>query len=153
MYAANAYIIMANPTAADEYKWHRRFGHMNCTYVQNAVKMVKGMEIISGSPRPDVCYFCLAGKQHREINKHSTEKVNDFGDFIISDLMGGTTIIFTIKKGAQYVIVFTDYATKVCWVRFIKMKSEVAGEVIKFIKFIKNSGSSVRRFRSDGGTE
>src|SRR5450755_1321855 len=153
MFAANAYITMANPTAADEYKWHRRFGHMNYTYVQNAVKMVKGMEIIPGSPRPDVCHPCLAGKQHREMNKHSTEKANDFGDLITSDLMGGTTMTPTVKEGAHYVIVFTDYATKVCWVRLIKMKSEAAGEVIKFIKLMKNSGSSVRRFRSDGGTE
>src|SRR5450755_5097676 len=67
--------------------------------------------------------------------------------------MGGTTMTPTVKEGAHYVIVFTDYATKVCWVRLIKMKSEAAGEVIKFIKLMKNSGSSVRRFRSDGGTE
>jgi hypothetical protein len=62
MFAANAYITMANLTAADEYKWHRRFGHMNYTYVQNAVKMIKGMEIIPGSLRPDVCHPCLTRK-------------------------------------------------------------------------------------------
>jgi hypothetical protein len=28
-FVAKSYVIQANPVSADEYTWHRRFGHMN----------------------------------------------------------------------------------------------------------------------------
>lgn len=42
---SRTYITYANPAAASQTNWHRRYGHINNRYVTETPKVVKGMHI------------------------------------------------------------------------------------------------------------
>ena len=57
-------------------------------------------------------------------------------------------------KGSIYYVVFIDDFTRMCWIFFLKFKSEVAGVFWKFKKMVENqSGCKIQALRSDNGKE
>jgi hypothetical protein len=65
---SRTYVTLANPAAASETTWHRRFGHMNNSYVIKTLKVVNGIHIIN----KDYCYSIgrIPGGQEWEITPH-----------------------------------------------------------------------------------
>jgi hypothetical protein len=61
---------------------------------------------------------------------------------------------FAIANGAHYLLIMTDCATKVTFVRLIKHKSDTSAKIIKFCKFIYTQyGIKIKKWLSDGGTK
>ena len=57
-------------------------------------------------------------------------------------------------NGSRYYIAFIDDYTRMCWVYFLKFKTEVASVFMKFKNWIENqSGHRIQVVRSDNGTE
>jgi hypothetical protein len=61
---SRTYVTLANPAAASETTWHRRFGHINNSYVIKAPKVVNGM-YITDKDYPASYHSCLTAKQHK----------------------------------------------------------------------------------------
>lgn len=75
------------------------------------------------------------------------------GDLIVFDVIGTPSMIPTVIEGVYYVVIFTDYATKVSFMSFIKSKAEASTEAIKLIKKLEIYGIRIKRFRTDNGLE
>jgi hypothetical protein len=58
---SRTYVTLANSAAASETTWHRRFGHMNNSYVTKAPKVVTGMHI-TDKDHPASYHSCLTAK-------------------------------------------------------------------------------------------
>jgi hypothetical protein len=57
-------------------------------------------------------------------------------------------------KGSLYYIIFIDDFSRMCWIFFLKFKSEVARVFWKFKKMVKNqSGCKIQSIRSNNGKE
>jgi hypothetical protein len=151
---SSSYVTYTIPTAVNEIIWYRRYGHINIDYVKKALNFVKGMPITKKGYLTS-CHSCLTAKQYRTSQRHAKhENVTKFGDLFSCDFNGTLSISSTIGNGTYYLLIMTDYAIKVSFVRLIKHKDEASAEVIKFCKFIEiQHGIKIKRWLSDGGTE
>ncbi|GLT43009.1 hypothetical protein SLA2020_169860 [Shorea laevis] len=54
----------------------------------------------------------------------------------------------------KYFLIFIDDFSRMCWVYFLKQKSEVFGAFVKFKALVENeSGNTIKAFRTDNGAE
>ena len=60
---------------------------------------------------------------------------------------------FFCEEGARYAVTFINKVIKATQIRFIKYKSEISTESIKFIKIFNNMGIIVKKFRTDRDTK
>jgi len=111
--------------------WHKRLGHFNqATLVQmQKKKMVQGMPNLE--EEITVCSSCQYGKQNRlsfPLNKawRAMKKLQ----LIHIDVAGPLKTISL--NGSRYYIDFIDDYTRMCWVYFLKFKTEVASVFLKF---------------------
>jgi hypothetical protein len=58
---SRTYVTLANSAAASETTWHRRFGHINNSYVIKALKIVNSMHI-TDKDHSASCHSCLTAK-------------------------------------------------------------------------------------------
>jgi GAG-pre-integrase domain len=58
---SRTYITLANLAAVSETTWHRRFGHINNSYVIKALKIVNSIHI-TDKDHPASCHSCLTAK-------------------------------------------------------------------------------------------
>lgn len=97
------------------------------------------------------CKACLLGKQTRLPFKKSTWRATEKLQLIHTDLCGPQVI--PSLNGNRYFIIFIDDYTRMCWIYFMKQKSEVAEVFQKFKKWVENqSGCKIQVIRSDNGT-
>lgn len=85
-------------------------------------------ELVKGLPNLEEnlssCKACLFGKQIRLPFKKSTWRVTEKLQLIHTDLCGPQ--IIPSLNGSRYYINFVDDLTRMCWIYFLKSKSEVA---------------------------
>ncbi|KAM1041809.1 hypothetical protein ACFX2C_030939 [Malus domestica] len=133
--------------------WHKRFGHLNMTSLENLQKY----EMVQGIPKMDhcneTCEGCAFGKHHRdpfEVGKAS--RVTKPLELIHTDVcrpMQTTTI-----SGNRYFLSFIDDYSRMCWVYFMRFKSEVFIIFKKFKAMVElQNGYQIKRLRSDRGGE
>ncbi|XP_022753636.1 uncharacterized protein LOC111301927 [Durio zibethinus] len=144
----------AYATSHDESSlWHKRMGHFN----YNALNFMHKNDLVLNMPTVEVnvrvCEVCQLGKQSKlpfAINKawRAIEKLQ----LVHNDLCGPMKN-FSLN-GSRYFIAFIDDFTRMCWIYFMKQKSEVANVFWKFKAWIENqSGCKIKIIRLDNGTE
>ena len=96
-------------------------------------------ELVHGLPHIDVgtldCKTCQFGKQARLPFKQATWRATEKLKLIHTNLAGPHRT--PSLKGSKYYIVFTDDYTRMCWIYFLRFKSEVAGIFWKFKQWIE----------------
>ena len=98
------------------------------------------------------CHACQFGKQRRLLFPKSSWKASQKLQIIHTDVAGPQRT--PSLKGSLYYIVFIDDFSRMCWIFFLKFKSEVAGIFWKFKKMVENqSGCKIQSIRSDNGKE
>lgn len=133
--------------------WHRRFEHLNFT----SLKLLQKQELVLGLPEiqehDEVCHGCVMGKNHievfpRELKWRAMKPLR----LIHSDRCG--PIQTPSLEGNRYFITFLDDYSRMCWVYFLRNKSE-AFHVFKKFKVIVElqSGYNVKKLRIDKGGE
>ena len=132
--------------------WHKRLGHY---HYQGLLKMQKS-EMVEGFPEFEVistsCQTCQYGKQNRLPFPTATWKASNKLQLIHTDV-GGPQRTPSLK-GSHYYISFIDDLTKMCWIYFLKFKSEVRNTFRKFKAKVENeSGCKIQILRSDNGKE
>ena len=110
--------------------WHKRLGHFHHTAVLN----MQRKEFVHGLPHLDSklpsCEACQYGKQARLPFKQSTWRATEKLQLIHTDLAGPQRT--ALLKESKYYIIFIDDFTRMCWIYFLKTKSEVAGVFWRF---------------------
>lgn len=132
--------------------WHKRLGHFHHAAVMNLQKknLVQGLPYL-GDDIPD-CKTCQIGKQARIPFKNATWRATEKLQLIHTDL--ARPIKTPSLNGSKYYIVFIDDYTRMCWIYFLRFKSEVASVFWKFKQWIETqSGCKIQALRSDNGKE
>ncbi|RVW71674.1 Retrovirus-related Pol polyprotein from transposon TNT 1-94 [Vitis vinifera] len=146
--------LHAYTTVVDEsVLWHKRFGHFHYAALKHLHQkgLTQGLPVICDEK--NVCQVCQFGKQSRlsfPVNKawRASERLQ----LIHTDVCGPMKT--PSLNGNRYFILFIDDKTRMCWVFFMKQKSEVAGVFQSFKALVENQANcSIKVIRSDNGTE
>ena len=134
--------------------WHRRFSHLNHNDVKQLQTkgLVNGMTLESKSKPDPICEPCLAGKQHREVNKVATNRASEPLELIHTDLHGPMPV--RTPEGYRYWVTFIDDATRFMSVSPLKRKSEALNAFKQFKTTLeKQTGFKIKIQRDDKGGE
>ncbi|KAI5335543.1 hypothetical protein L3X38_025676 [Prunus dulcis] len=133
--------------------WHKRFGHLNF----RSLKLLQSQAMVLGLPEIQngevLCHGCVFGKGHREpFPKESKWRAKEPLELIHSDLCGPMQT--ASLGGNKYFITFIDDFSRMCWVYFLRNKSETFHVFKKFKVMVElQSGYHVKRLRTDRGGE
>ncbi|KAI5345500.1 hypothetical protein L3X38_013377 [Prunus dulcis] len=133
--------------------WHKRFGHLNF----RSLKLLQSQAMVLGLPEIQngevLCHGCVLGKGHREpFPKESKWRAKEPLELIHSDLCGPMQT--ASLGGNKYFITFIDDFSRMCWVYFLRNKSETFHVFKKFKVMVElQSGYHVKRLRTDRGRE
>lgn len=143
-----AHVVIDNATEL----WHKRLGHCNQVVLQDLKKrnMVQGLPLLEDLK--SVCKACQFGKQTRLPFTQTIWRATQKLQLVHTDLSGPKSE--SSLKGSRYYIAFIDDLTRMCWIYFLRFKTEVAGVFWRFKAWIENqSGCRIQVIRSDNGTE
>lgn len=133
--------------------WHRRLGHFHSKGIEFLQKndMAVGFPILQQKDTSN-CRTCVLGKQTRLPFVSSSWRASEKLQLIHTDVCGPMSEVSL--NGCKYFIIFIDDFSRMCWIYFLKAKSEVAETFEKFKKQVENEcGRSIHIVRSDNGTE
>jgi transposase InsO family protein len=132
--------------------WHKRLGH----YHHQGLLQLKSKEMANDIPELDDhisnCKACQFGKQSRKPFPKTTWRATKKLQLIHTDIAGPQRT--SSLNGSLYYAIFIDDFTRMCWIFFLKHKSEVAQVFWKFKARVENeSGCKIQALRSDNGKE
>ncbi|KAI5336087.1 hypothetical protein L3X38_026221 [Prunus dulcis] len=133
--------------------WHRRLGHLN----MSSLKLLQAQEMVVGlleiNAVKEVCEGCVLGKQCREtFPRAATTRASTPLELIHSDICGPMQIV--TKASNRYFLTFIDDCTRMCWIYFLRYKSEAFNVFKRFKATVElQSGYMLRKLRSDKGGE
>lgn len=112
--------------------------------------------MVRGLPKLDDqlsnCLACQYGKQRRIPFHKSSWRASKKLQLIHTDVAGPQRT--PSLQGNVYYIIFIDDFTRMCWIYFMKFKSEVTDVFWKFKKMVENqSDCKIQVLRSDNGKE
>jgi hypothetical protein len=114
--------------------------------------LVTGLTIKSHSAPDPICEPCLAGKQHRVVNKIASSRASQPLVLIHSDLHGPLPV--RTPEGYRYWITFIDDATRFWAVMFLREKSEAFTAFKRYKAFVENlADCKIKTLRDDKGGE
>jgi hypothetical protein len=131
--------------------WHRRMGHLNV----NSLKLLQEKEMVLGLPEikttNNVCEGCTLGKHCRDsFQRETTSRATVPLELVHTDVCGPMQTI--TKAGNRYFLTFIDDCTRMCWVYFLRYKSDVFNVFKKFKVTVElQSGYKLKKLRSDRG--
>ncbi|GAU16908.1 hypothetical protein TSUD_36660 [Trifolium subterraneum] len=132
--------------------WHKRLGHFHYSGMDYMLKnqLVRGVPSLT--EKAIECEACQFGKQTRKPFPTSSCRANQKLQLILTDVAGPQRT--PSLNGSLYYIVFIDDFTRMCWIYFLRYKSEVAAVFWKFKAHVENqSNSHIQILRSDNGKE
>jgi transposase InsO family protein len=133
--------------------WHKKFGHVNfkCLKLMSRKSMVYGLPKIED--KKDVCEACALGKIHQEsFLKEKTWRAKAPLELIHTDIYSPMGI--KSHRGNMYFIIFIDDFSRMCWVYFLRQKSEIISVFRNFQKIVeRQSGCLIKKLRSFRGGE
>ena len=132
--------------------WHKRLGH----YHHQGLLQMKSKRMAIDIPEFDdhisTCKACQFGKQNRKSFPKSAWRATYKLHLVHTDVSGPQRT--PSLAGSRYHVAFIDDFTRMCWIFFLKFKSEVARVFWKFKKIMENqSGNQIQILRSDNGKE
>ena len=123
--------------------WHRHFGHVSYTRLQNFYnkKIVEGFTVDINTPKPD-CDACIQAKQTIALFNGKSDQNTKPGDLTHIDLWGK----YQIKSihGNQYYILFVDDAACYVTVFFLKKKEEAGQHVKNYLTNLKTHNKNLK---------
>ncbi|XP_074379364.1 retrovirus-related Pol polyprotein from transposon TNT 1-94 isoform X2 [Apium graveolens] len=133
--------------------WHKRLGHFHHAAILFMEKnnMARGLPALG--EEPPKCVACQYGKQSRlPFQQNSAWRATEKLQLIHTDVAGPMST--PSLNGSKYYIAFIDDYSRMCWIYFMKQKSEVADIFATFKAWVETQTSSkIIMIRSDNGTE
>jgi hypothetical protein len=131
------------------HDWHRALGHRNLQDIRRTVPAVQ-IQSCSCTDERESCI--IIGKISRRSFPNRANEVESALDVVVSDVCGPMQTESIGKK--RYFLTFIDVFSGYCEVVFIRNKSEVTRESIRFIEKMKTQlNRKPKIFRSDRGKE
>ncbi|XP_033145473.1 uncharacterized protein LOC103839411 isoform X1 [Brassica rapa] len=133
--------------------WHKRLGHVG----DKRLQQMQDKDLVKGLPKfkvkKEACEACRLGKQSRKsFPKESQTKTREKLEIVHTDVCG--PMQHQSVDGSRYFLLFLDDHTHMCWVYFMKQKSETFSLFKKFKAMVeKQSDCTIKTLRSDGGGE
>jgi predicted metal-binding protein len=128
---------------------HHCFGHLSVSQVKHlsTSNVVNGITVNSNALPDPVCEPCIAGKQHRIINKSAIHAKVPL-EIVHCDLHGPMPVASV--QGHKYFIVFVDDATRLWCLYFLRSKSDAAQTFLAFrAEMEKQTGHVVKCLHDD----
>lgn len=146
-------LLAANKTASAKI-WHRRFGHINSSNL-NKMKdgAVDGLLCVEKfNIERSNCIVCCEGKQTRLPFKNKGVRASKVLEVIHGDVCGPMET--KSIGGSRYFLVLKDDYSRMCFVYFLRAKSEVYDCFKSFKNMVKNQKEKkIKIFKSDNGGE
>ena len=132
--------------------WHKRLGHLSLGGMKKLSQgLVDGVKLTTPAEQP-VCGACAAGKQHRIPYPRSTSSSKEKLELVHSDVCGAMRV--ASLGGKRYFVTFIDDFTRMTFLYFIKVKSEVFEKFREFAAYAERAtGRKIKALRTDNGTE
>ena len=133
--------------------WHKRMGHFH----HSALLFMKKNELVKDLPEFEeelpTCAACQYGKLSRfPFQQNNAWRATQKLQLIHTDV--GGPMKTSSLNGSKFYIAFIDDHTRMCWIYFMKFKSEVADIFWKFKVWVETqSGCKIQVIRFDNGTE
>jgi len=132
--------------------WHKRLGH----YHHRGLMLMKSKMMAKDFPAFDdhisSCRTCHTSKLNRKPFPEATWRATRKLQLIHIDIAGPQRT--PSLNGSLYYAVFIDDYSRMCWIFFLKHKSEVAQVFWNFKAKVENeSGCKIQALRSDNGKE
>lgn len=134
--------------------WHEHLGHVNFKTPQEMSNkgVVVDLKIDQISEENPFCEGCAYGKQHRlSFPKSGARRASIAGETFHIDLCDKMSTLSI--GGANYFMLLKDDFSRYCYVYFLKNKTDVLDNLMKFYAEIEADGHKIKRLRSDGGLE
>ena len=141
-----------NATKLSWETWHKRFGHMGYSGLQNVVKnnIVEGFKPDLKSPKPN-CIPCAAAKMSHKPFPATATRTTKLGQLTHIDLWGKYPV--NSIQGHQYYILFVDDYSRHVTVEFLKAKNEAQQRVQEYLAYHIARNNTPLAIRVDRGTE
>lgn len=128
------------------WMWHRRLGHPSLGYLKRLFPLLNNCNETLN------CEACVLVKSHKQSYFPSISRSSKPFDLIHSDVWGPAPIFNT--HCFSYFVTFVDDCTRMCWVYFLKHKTEVFDVFVKFYNMLKTQFQTQPKIlRSDNGKE
>jgi len=144
--------FVTNEMAQSWEIWHRRFGHIGYSGLQNMVtkNLVDRFNVDLNSPKPD-CITCTKAKQFIEPFGQKSDHKYKPGELTHIDLWGKYDIA-SINNNYCY-IVFVDDSERFVTIEFLKTKDQAAQKVIEYLAYLKAHDKYPKGIRINRGKE
>ncbi len=129
---AHAIIATTSQTSAEIATWHRRFVHLNQTYLKRLPSMISGMKILAEFTDLPFCTVCVEYKMTRQLHRDA-HTPSDIPGYQIHVDVGGSANAYITCKDYWYFMLLVDDATRVTWIKFLKKKSNVLTVFCDFV--------------------
>jgi len=149
----NEVCLSANTYENDEsVLWHKRLGHFNYA----TLKRMADQQMTHGLPdiqeQQIICEACQLGKQIRVVFPDNAYRALSKLQLVHTDVCG--PMHNESLNGSKYFLLFIDDFSRYCWVYFLKSKSDVFVEFVKFKAAVElETGNKLKILRSDNGGE
>lgn len=134
--------------------WHEYLGHVNFKTLQemNDKEVIVDLKIDQTSEENPFCEGCAYGKQHRlSFPKSGVRLASIIGETFHVDLCGKMST--PSIGGANYFMLLKDDFSRYCYIYFLKNKTDVLDNLMKFYAEVEADGHKIKRLRSDEGLE
>ena len=126
------------------WTWHRRLGHPSLGYLKRIFPSLTKSNVVL------VCEACVLAKSHKHSYSPSSNHSSEPFVLIHSDVCGPAPEFS--KQSYSYFVSFIDDCTRMCWIYFLKHKSEVFDVFVKFYNTIVTQFKTKPQIlRSDNG--
>jgi hypothetical protein len=132
----NEVCLSANTYENNEFVLrHKRLGHFNYA----TLKKMADQQMTHGLPdiqeHQIICEACQLGKQTKVVFPNNAYKALSKLQLVHTDVCG--PMHNESLNGSKYFLLFNDDFSRYCWVYFLKSKSDVFAEFVKFKKAVE----------------
>ncbi|KAD3067000.1 hypothetical protein E3N88_34880 [Mikania micrantha] len=131
--------------------WHLRYGH----FYLEGLKRISQNKMVRGLPNINqivTCESCILGKQHQLSYNSSSWRATKKLELIHADLCGPMQV--KSLGGSLYYFLLIDDLTRMCWVYFLKQKSQAFEKFKLFKAMVENEVEcSIKVLRTYRGGE
>jgi hypothetical protein len=140
---------LAHDATSSNDLWHIILGNLQYKSLLDIKNMVCGMLSISLS-KNEICKGCMLGKNIKKSFPSSNNRAQGILDLVHSDLCGPMSS--PSLSGCLYYFIFIDDYSIICWIYFLKAKSDTFDKFKEYKAFIeKKTGKHIRILRTDNG--